>query len=249
MIVSSWNCRGAGNRTFPNTLKHIVKQYHIDVMCLIETRISGSRADQVIRKLGFSNWIRLEAAGFTGGIWVLWNDNNTMIEYLSSSPQYIHCKMIDRNGGEEHLITFIYGETTYHKRRALWDALVLLAPNILTPWLVVGDFNAFLQETDKLGGSKPVVMSMLHFGECIRDAGLIDLPIVGERFTWEKQNVKERLDWAFSNIHWLMKYPQSKTFHNLRFKSDHRVIVITDGCSGRANTGYQQNFCYRAAWA
>lgn len=71
MIVASWNCRGAGNKTFPRMVKEVKKKYAINVLGLIETRISGDRADKVVRKLGFSDWIRVEATGFAGGIWIL----------------------------------------------------------------------------------------------------------------------------------------------------------------------------------
>ncbi|KAK4277819.1 hypothetical protein QN277_015755 [Acacia crassicarpa] len=75
MIIVSWNCRGAGNRSFPLKTKDIVNKYYVNILCLLEPRISGVRADKVCRKLGFSHWMRVEATGFFGGIWVLWNSN------------------------------------------------------------------------------------------------------------------------------------------------------------------------------
>lgn len=249
MIVSSWNCRGAGGRHFPSTLKKIVSEYHIDIMCLLETRISGVKADRVSRKLGFSNWLRLEAAGFAGGIWILWDDTNIQIEYITSNTQFIHCRIVDRRTPAERFITFVYGEPSQHKRTGLWEALTNLAPSILSPWLVIGDFNTFLNEDDKLGGIRPSIPAMQSFGECIKDTGLIDLPIEGEKYTWEKTHVKERLDWAFCNIHWLLKFNQSRVSHKLFFKSDHRIIVVSDAQDMERRTTQQKGICYRAAWA
>ncbi|KAK4269830.1 hypothetical protein QN277_022937 [Acacia crassicarpa] len=68
MIIASWNCRGASSRTFPLDIKDIVNKYHINIICLLETRISGDRANKVCRKLGFNHWIRVESNGFIGGI-------------------------------------------------------------------------------------------------------------------------------------------------------------------------------------
>lgn len=108
MIIATSNCHGAGNRHFPTTLKNMVKEHKIDVFCLVETRISGIRAYTVVRKLGFHNWLRLEASGFAGGIWVLWNKVDTDVEYLASDIQFLHCRLTDRRYSSCNLVTFVY---------------------------------------------------------------------------------------------------------------------------------------------
>lgn len=67
MNILAWNSRGAASRNFPNRIRDILKGNDIDVLILCETRVSGSKADSIIRKLGFSNWMRVEATGFAGG--------------------------------------------------------------------------------------------------------------------------------------------------------------------------------------
>lgn len=71
MILSSWNYRGAGGKAFPNIIKDMVRKYKIDILCLMEIKISGHRADCIVKKLGFTHWIRVEATSFVGRIWVL----------------------------------------------------------------------------------------------------------------------------------------------------------------------------------
>ena len=70
-----WNCQGGGNVKFPKTLKEYTRAYHPDIVSLFETRVSGETADRVIRKLGFPFSHRIEACGFSGGIWLLWKEN------------------------------------------------------------------------------------------------------------------------------------------------------------------------------
>ncbi|XP_028772906.1 uncharacterized protein LOC114730056 [Neltuma alba] len=183
MIVASWNCRGAGNRCFPRTVKDIVYKLQIDVLCLMETRISGTRADGVIRKLGFSNWIRLEASGFARGIWVLWNEDSMHVDYICSSTQIIHCKIVDVKHNESFFATFVYGETSPQKRIPLWLSLKAIAEATEEAWLVIGDFNTFLDTTDKMGGSLANHGAMENFADCIREVELFALPIEGEKFT------------------------------------------------------------------
>lgn len=160
MIIASWNCRGAGNRSFPNTVKDIVREHNIDVLCLMEARISGRRAEIVVRKLGFHNWIRLEASGFAGGIWVLWDKIDVSIELIDSSTQFIHCKVRDKKSMTSTLVTFIYAEMVALRREELWASLRHLAHFIEEAWLVMGDFNSFLSSSDKLGGSQPSPRAM-----------------------------------------------------------------------------------------
>lgn len=55
-------------RHSPFFMKDIVRKNQIDILCLYETRISGIKANKVLLKLGFGNWICVEATWFTGGI-------------------------------------------------------------------------------------------------------------------------------------------------------------------------------------
>lgn len=51
MTIASRNCRGAGSKAFPSTIKEVVSSHHINVLCLLEHRISVDRANRAIRSL------------------------------------------------------------------------------------------------------------------------------------------------------------------------------------------------------
>ncbi|XP_028754831.1 uncharacterized protein LOC114714269 [Neltuma alba] len=249
MIVASWNCRGAGNKTFPATVQEVVRRYDINVLCLLETRVSGCKADEVVRRCGFSNWLRVEASGYTGGIWVLWNDHEMQVNYICSSTQLLHCEICDLRNGEKYLTSFVYGETSRAKRMNLWHSLRTITGHLERAWLVVRDFNTFLKPQDKLGGSPPNYQAMRNFADCVSDTGLMEIPIVGERFTWEKKGVNERLDWASGNLEWELNFSQSKVTHGLKFKSDHRILVINTGTGAPNSRLTTRPFKYNAAWS
>ena len=67
---------------------------------------------------------------------------------------------------------------------------------------------------------------MESFKDCIRESNLLEVAVLGERFTWEKNRVKERLDWVFCNHRWEERHIHVKAFHQLKYKSDHRVVVV-----------------------
>lgn len=69
-------------------MQNLVSMHHVSVLIILEPRISGEQANKVCRKLGFSDYFRVEAEGFSGGIWLLWNSNQIEVEAYSS--QLIH---------------------------------------------------------------------------------------------------------------------------------------------------------------
>ncbi|KAJ4839542.1 hypothetical protein Tsubulata_046678 [Turnera subulata] len=58
---------GAGKPNFVRNFKALVLEHKPEIVVLVEPRISGGRADRIIRCLGFQNSYRVEARGFVGG--------------------------------------------------------------------------------------------------------------------------------------------------------------------------------------
>lgn len=108
----------------------------------METKISRLTADDVYLKLGFDNWVRVEALGFSGGIWVLWKEE-VNIEILSSHPQFIHIEDIEHNGQSWYL-SAVYDIPSLHLRRKLWSALLCTKIGVDGPWMMARDFNAMV---------------------------------------------------------------------------------------------------------
>lgn len=69
MKLLLWNCRGAGNEDFQLVLRDLVSLH--DPVLMVETKISGVRADIASYRIGFGASTRVEARGFFGGIWVV----------------------------------------------------------------------------------------------------------------------------------------------------------------------------------
>ncbi|XP_019166674.1 PREDICTED: uncharacterized protein LOC109162425 [Ipomoea nil] len=79
---------GAGGRNFQRILKTLLKNHKPDLIGLVEPKVSGDHANDICSKLGFDDWVRVEAIGFSGGIWVLWNKPlDITVEF--THPQFI----------------------------------------------------------------------------------------------------------------------------------------------------------------
>ncbi|CAN1331850.1 hypothetical protein LINPERPRIM_LOCUS35493 [Linum perenne] len=96
------------------------------VVALLEPRISRAVGAAVWDKLGFHSSFIVEAEGFSGGIWLLWNDEITTIRILTSSKQFIHTE-IEWEAGNSVTATFVYVSPSLQGICMLWDDLRQLA--------------------------------------------------------------------------------------------------------------------------
>lgn len=98
-------------------------------------------------------------------------------------------------------------------------------------WLMRGDFNEILYESEKIGGSLRSLSQMSAFSEAINSCKLLELNCIGDQFTWCNRRQKdeiifERFDRFLCNFEWQMTYPSTVVKHLKLFGSDHRLISI-----------------------
>jgi len=62
------------------------------------------------------------------------------------------------------------------------------------PLVVFGDFNEILSEGEKEGGRNKRDNQMQTFRDAINRCGPKDLGLANELFTWEKEDIRQRLD-------------------------------------------------------
>ena len=71
--------------------------------------------------LGFDHWIRVEAVGYGGGIWVLWQDT-LQVKILRTRPQFVHM-VVTPQGGQPWLLSIIYGSPNPSLWKYLWTLI------------------------------------------------------------------------------------------------------------------------------
>ncbi|KAL0294632.1 UNVERIFIED_CONTAM: hypothetical protein Scaly_3118000 [Sesamum calycinum] len=94
-----------------------------------------------------------------------------------------------------------------------WDSLEV-GIDVLEdePWLILGDFNAVMDDSEVCGQAADTSASMAEFRSCIRDTGLVTLPFTGCPFTWHNcsegpRSLWKRLDRMLANGTWLDVWP------------------------------------------
>lgn len=100
--------QGRGDTRFLRVLLEYLRVNVPEVVVIVEPRISGDRADRVARGFPEFSKIKVDAQGFSGGIWVWWQTSNVSVTRVRLHPQAIHF-MAEPNGGKRMWITAVYG--------------------------------------------------------------------------------------------------------------------------------------------
>ncbi|KAL3516953.1 hypothetical protein ACH5RR_023855, partial [Cinchona calisaya] len=76
-----------------------ISLYDPQVVILAETMISGGRASDMCAPLLFSKSIIVDARGFKGELWVLWNHQDIQVDLISKNSRAIHTMVKFRRNG------------------------------------------------------------------------------------------------------------------------------------------------------
>lgn len=226
MSMLVWNCQGAASLKFFGVLKSFLRNHRPQVLVLVEPRISGAQADKVIKKIKYPRSHRVDAQGFSGGIWLLWTDA-VVVDILYSHTQFIHALIHWPDQGDHLTFSAVYGSPNPSTREHLWTSLKALALTITTPWVLSGDFNATLLPSERQGGSVRRSLGCKSFIDFVTTHQLVDLGFSGPKFTWRRGTQFARLDRALANTAYLSAFPNIAVQHLPKIQSDHRPLLIT----------------------
>ncbi|KAI9084290.1 hypothetical protein K1719_033797 [Acacia pycnantha] len=178
-----WNSRGAASKGFAAVLKELRCRYKVDLVVIVEPRVSGNPATRIIKNWGFKHSIRVEAEGFSGGIWLLWSLEELRVEVLVRNDQFIHCRLSLE--GRETLFTAVYASPSEQRRLVTWDLLQELASEVVEPWLLTGDFNEIKSPLEQKGLGRVNESRCTRFNGWIQNCNLLDMQAKGPFFTWK----------------------------------------------------------------
>ncbi|XP_073051702.1 uncharacterized protein [Primulina eburnea] len=244
-----WNCQGAASKELCRYLKDMVKNHNPKILGLLEPRVSGSHADAICNKMKYENWVRVEAVGFSGGIWIFWKDDVTL-EILYSHPQFVLAR-VETTNSAPWLLTIVYGSPNPTLRKRLWQDLTKENLNIQGPWLSIGDYNSVCYEHETSTTNGATHHRSAGFNDWLFNQGLIYIGFSGSRFTWVRGLSSAtfkgaRLDRGVCTIEWSELFPEAKVTNLPIIQSDHAPLLIR--LAGNPNYKYKSPFRFQAAW-
>ena len=231
MTIICWNCQGLGSSLTIRSLKDLCFLKNPKIVCLIETKAKRSRAEIIKRSLQFDNMHVVDPIGLSGGFLILWR-KDIQLNILESKRFLIDslCNLNDSKGWWR--LTFVYGSTNYHCRKALWSYIGTSQGSHPTPWLCMGDYNDILRDDEKEGNKIKAHYKIQNFQNFLNQAFLIELEQKGCQYTWSnnregRDNVREKLDRSLMNWEWRLKYPNALGEALPAIGSDHCPILVT----------------------
>ncbi|XP_019157158.1 PREDICTED: uncharacterized protein LOC109153730 [Ipomoea nil] len=137
---------------------------------------------------------------------LFWRKNNSA-SLLGYSKNHVDVEVRAQNGKQWRMTCF-HGHLDHSRTWESWGLLESLKAKSLLPWVVIGDFNNLLFQYEKRGGNPYPNHLLRGFGETLDGCGLIQLPMWGHQFTWEKSRgtdnwIEERLDKVLATADWM----------------------------------------------
>ncbi|XP_050233163.1 uncharacterized protein LOC126681659 [Mercurialis annua] len=167
-----------------------------------------------------------------GRIWILYNKDIVSINPLIKHNQFIHCSL--SNGDMKLNCTVVYGSYVSEQRLELWEKLRLISENMTEKWVIMGDFNAVMSNSDRIGGVDIDSQAGLDFKNWSDQANVIELKHQGHVFTWFNnqrgdKRIWRKLDWCFVNEIWMENWVDSYCRAENAGISDHCPLVVNFG--------------------
>jgi hypothetical protein len=98
--------------------------------------------------LVFSDSVKVDAQGFSGGLWVVWKSSCPPISVISVSRFCVHLQ-INGNSLDSWIMTIVYATPHIYQRKDVWSEIEEFNRTINGPWCIAGDFNQALYEHEK----------------------------------------------------------------------------------------------------
>ncbi|GMI75114.1 hypothetical protein HRI_001180700 [Hibiscus trionum] len=230
-FVLSWNIRGVRRREKKKAIRDSCRRCKANFLFLQETKVESIQLADV-RKIwprNNSDFAVSPACGSAGGLLSIWDK-----EFFTASEIIIKRRFIILLGSVNETnfrcgLINTYGPSVDAEKEGFLSELLHHLSQWQIPWCLGGDFNLFLDEEEKIGFTINKTMISM-FRSFVFEAGLIDLPLSGGKFTWS--NSREiptfvRLDRFLISTSFNLEFPQ--IVQNLLDKSlsDHNAIHLS----------------------
>jgi hypothetical protein len=232
--VGCWNIWGLNSPQKQKIIRDWTIHHRLGIIGLLETKVVSVNMEAVVTKLQLPAWNFLSNVNSSPSCRVMvgWDPAIFCISCLHSSDQWVTCDVTTLATNTAFRVTFVYGLNTPAGRELLWTYMKHQAPLFSSsPWIILGDFNAILRSSNRIGGDTCWYGHQDAFGNCIQDSELVQIPYTRMNFTWHNGQqgvnaIMKKLDWIFSNQYFLSTWPTTHSIFLPRDYSDHSSMIL-----------------------
>ena len=111
------------------------------------------------------NWVLIRAFetshGMAGGMVVYWRSGWPSIQLLALDSQTIHLQVMECI--LQSVVSCAYVCLYSALKDIFWDQLYQFSLSIMTPWIILGDFNDIAFSSEKVGGAALALIEQKNF--------------------------------------------------------------------------------------
>lgn len=119
--------------------------------------------EKLYSNLPFPNKVIMKNPDSRRGLALLWK-NDVNLEVINFTTNYILAKVMEEDEYEWYF-TYFYGWPEAQQKEESWRLLAHLKSFLVGPWLAIGDFNAFLNASEKKSMRVPQTSKVEAFRE------------------------------------------------------------------------------------
>jgi len=155
MKILSWNVQGAKKIQVIQEVKFLIRTQKADMLFLLETMVNESNIKKILPLMGFHHYDYVSPVNHSGGITVLWNNDNIHASVVMKESRAIHMLIHDPIKVQNSIISGVYAPAQSREKNEFWHHLIELNKVLDLLLCLIGDFNEILCPNEKFGGQPP----------------------------------------------------------------------------------------------
>ena len=152
--IITWNVRGLNDLNKRFQVRHLLKLWKADIVCLQETKLELVIKGLVRNIWGIHHvdWLYLGSMRASGGILLMWDSR--VVEKIDDAVGNfsVSCKFRSVVNQTEWAFSSVYGPQTERERLIMWYELAGISSWWDVPWCIGGDLNVVRFLAEKLRG-------------------------------------------------------------------------------------------------
>ncbi|MCH79641.1 LINE-1 reverse transcriptase like, partial [Trifolium medium] len=176
-------------------------------------------------------WAVLPSEGNSGGILSIWRKSTSSVRFTFSGEGFVGVCLDWGVLKKTCFVVNVYAKCDSAAKRRLWEMLRMSKRGFGGGnWCILGDFNSVVCGGERRGVTQEAsfTMDMREFVGFVEGMELVDLPLLGRRFTWfhPSGTAMSRIDRVMVSTDWLHCWGQSFLWVLPRDVSDHCPLLL-----------------------